>query len=161
MSDDDAPTEPGEAPPPPAPPAWLAPATLRAMEAARDRCLAWGGDARAAAEAAREVALAHLPALPLRMIAEAVSAAVPDPEGLGAAMPAALAAADGTALRPATAEELSEALCYALRFNERGRPRRTGVEQMAPLAAAQLVRHLALARFVVLRRPPLAPHPGY
>lgn len=56
---------------------------------------------------------------------------------------------------------MAEALCYALRFNEQGKPRRTGAEHVAPLAAAQLVRHLALARFVVLRQPPLPPHPGY
>jgi hypothetical protein len=84
---DEVPIPPEAAGPPPPPPAcracagppWLEAPTLRAMEEARDRCLARGGTPRAAAMAAREVAVAHRPALPARMIAEAVAAVVPDP----------------------------------------------------------------------------------
>jgi hypothetical protein len=65
------------------PPAWLAEATLHAMQAARDRCLAAGGTARQAAEAVRLVALAQGPALPATLIAEAVAAVVP-PSARGA-----------------------------------------------------------------------------
>ncbi|GGC71854.1 hypothetical protein GCM10011504_56860 [Siccirubricoccus deserti] len=59
------------------PPAWLAKATLQAMQVARDRCLAAGGTGRQAAEAVRLVALAHGLALPATLIAEAVAAVVP------------------------------------------------------------------------------------
>ena len=59
------------------PPAWLAEATLQAMQAARDRCLAGGGTARQATEAVRLVALAQGPALPATLIAEAVAAVAP------------------------------------------------------------------------------------
>jgi hypothetical protein len=52
--------------------AWLHPLSLRAMQSAAAGALA-SGSADAAAEAAREVALAHYPALPLPMIAEAVA----------------------------------------------------------------------------------------
>ena len=139
------------------PPSWLAAITLRAMTEARDRRLAWGGDARAAAQAAAEVARAHHPALPMRMLAEAVAAVVPDPEGRPDRPPPDW---HGEALRPATEQEVAESLSYALRFGADGKPRRTGAEQLAPLAAAQLVRHLERARFVVMRRPAARPHPG-
>jgi hypothetical protein len=142
---------------PDAPPAWLDAITLRAMAAARDRRLAWGGDARAAARAVREVVRSHYPALPMRMIAEAVATMLPDPEG----RPAHAAEAGGEALRPAAPQEVAESLAYALRFGADGKPRRTGMEHLAPLAAAQLVRHLESARFIVMRRPPARPHPGY
>ncbi len=52
---------------------WLHPLTLRAMQSAAASMSASGRSADAAAEAAREVALAHYPALPLPMIAEAVA----------------------------------------------------------------------------------------
>ena len=139
-------------------PPWLDAITLRAMAAARDRRLAWGGDARAAARAAAEIARAHHPALPMRMIAEAVAAVVPDPQGHPEASPPDW---NGEALRPASEQEVAESLSYALRFGADGKPRRTGAEQLAPLAAAQLVRHLERARFVVMRRPAARPHPGY
>lgn len=145
-------------PDPDMPPAWLDAITLRAMTAARDRCLAWGGDARAAARDAAEIARAHHPALPMRMIAEAVAAVVPDPQGRSGSPPPDW---NGEPLRPATEQEVAESLSYALRFGADGKPRRTGAEQLAPLAAAQLVRHLERARFVVMRRPAARPHPGY
>jgi hypothetical protein len=65
-------------------PSWLDSGTLRVMEAARKRVLAQGRDASAADAAAREVALAHYPALPLPLIAEAVAAVIPDPQGFAA-----------------------------------------------------------------------------
>jgi hypothetical protein len=52
----------------------------------------------------------------------------------------------------ARADDVAQSLAYALRFDERGKPRQTGSDHLAPLAAAQLVRHLALAGFVVVRR---------
>lgn len=156
MPDPEDPVPAPERPDPPPP--WLEPITLRAMEAARDRRLAWGGDAQAAAQAAREVARAHHPALPLGMIEEAVACVVPDAEG----RPGAPAQPwEGEALTPATAQEVAESLAYALRFGADGRPRRTGVEHIAPLAAAQLVAHLGQSRFVVMRRPRLAQHKGF
>jgi hypothetical protein len=127
------------------------------MEEARDRRLAWGGTARQAAEAARELVLAQHPPLPLTLIAEAVAAVVPDPEGLAAAR-GELPAYWGGKLRLATAEELAESLAYSLRFNEGGRRRPVGHEFLAPLAAAQLVRHLAMAGYVVMKRPPAPRH---
>ena len=142
------------------PPPWLDQTTLRAMEAAKGRALAWGRDAMAAAEAAREVALAHYPALPLPMIAEAVAVVVPDPCGVGAGAGHPLGGGERTAdgLRPAGEDDLAQALSYALRFDDRGKPRRTGADYLAPLAAAQLAAHLVLAGFVVMRRPALPPH---
>ena len=59
-------------------------------------------------------------------------------------------------LRPATVDELSEALCYALRF--RGRKRvHTGDEFMARITAEQLVEHLKLCGFVVMKKPAKGP----
>jgi hypothetical protein len=59
--------------------AWLHPLTLRAMKSAAAGALASARGADAAAEAARAVALARYPALPLPMIAEAVAAALAQP----------------------------------------------------------------------------------
>jgi len=61
-------------------------------------------------------------------------------------------------LQPATPEDLADALAYAMRFDERGKARRTGVEYAAHLAAAALVRHLELSGFVLMRRPPAHRH---
>lgn len=132
-----------------APPHWLEPPLLRALEAERNRQFAWGRDALAARSAVQDVLLALRPALPLPMIAEAVEAVVPDAEGLtgasgglgaGAAVPP-----------PATRQEVAEALSYALRFGLDGKPRRTGHEHLAPLAAAQLAEHLMRSGFVISR----------
>jgi hypothetical protein len=43
-----------------------------------------------------------------------------------------------------------------MRFDERGKARRTGHEYAATLAARQLVSHLALSGYVVMNRPPTA-----
>jgi hypothetical protein len=43
-------------------------------------------------------------------------------------------------LLPATAEELADALAFAIRFNASGKARRTGWESAAQMAAGELVR---------------------
>jgi hypothetical protein len=63
--------------------AWLHPLTLRAMKSAAAGALASGRGTDTAAEAARAVALARYPALPLPMIAEAVAAALAQPQAGG------------------------------------------------------------------------------
>lgn len=131
----------GDAPP------WLDLPTLRAMEAERARMLAWGRDALAARDAVWDLLLARRPALPLPMIEAAVAAVVPDAEGHSYSPPVP---ADGE--RPATGAELAETLSYALRFGLDGKPRRTGHEHLAPLAAAQLAEHLMRANFRITRR---------
>jgi hypothetical protein len=133
----------GQAPP------WLDAATLRAMQAELARMLAWVRDALAAREAVRELVLARYPGLPLSMVAEAVAAVVPDAEG-GSYAPAV--PADGE--RTATPAEAAETLCYALRFGLDGKPRRTGHEHLAPLAAAQLAEHLMRGGFSITWRAP-------
>jgi len=143
------------APAPPLQPDWLDAATLRAMELARDRALAWGKGAREAAEAAHAVAWAHHPALPMTMLADAVALVVPDPEGLTAAAPAC----PGDWL-PAAPEEVAEALAYALRFGSDGKARRLGGVELVTLAATQLVEHLTRCRMVVMRRPRPKLHGG-
>ncbi len=139
-------------PPPPVlrTPGWVPDAMLRAMERAAHRAFAWGRSAEGAADAAREVALAHMPAAPMPMIAEAVTAVVPDPEGWnGRRAPAA-----GTPV--ASEAEVIESLSYALRFGEDGKRNSGGNDFIAPMAAERLARHLRLSGFVVTR-PPRAP----
>lgn len=126
---------------------------LRAMEQAAHRAFAWGRTAEGAAAAVREVALAHMPAAPMRMIAEAVAAVVPDPEGWTHRRSAAAAPA-------ATQAEVVEALCYALRFGEDGKKNSGGNDFIAPMAAARLARHLSLSGFVVIRPPRAPPGPS-
>ncbi len=63
----------------------------------------------------------------------------------------------GDPLTAASPEEVASAI-YAMRFDERGKARRTGHEYAAHLAARQLVSHLAMSSFVVMRRPPNKPH---
>jgi hypothetical protein len=58
----------------------------------------------------------------------------------------------------ASPQELAEALSYALRYDERGKPRRSGGEMVASLAAEHLTEHLQRAGFVLLRRAPGRPH---
>ena len=61
-------------------------------------------------------------------------------------------------LDPATPQEVAGALAYALRFDERGRPRPGGWEFAAALAAEALTEHLGRSGFVVLKRRPAPPH---
>lgn len=132
-------------------PSWLDLPTLRAMEAERARVLAWGRDALAAREAVLDLLLARRPALPLPMIEAAVAVVVPDAEGHSYSPPVP---AEGERL--ATRAEVAETLSYALRFGLDGKPRRTGHEHLAPLAAAQLAEHLMRASFRITRRAPVS-----
>ena len=54
-------------------------------------------------------------------------------------------------LAAATPEEIAEALSYALRYDERGKPRRGGWDFAAGLAADRLTEHLRQSGFVILR----------
>ncbi|MFC4168980.1 hypothetical protein [Teichococcus aestuarii] len=61
-------------------------------------------------------------------------------------------------LSVASAEEVADALAYALRYDERGKPRPSGGQLVASLAAEHLVKHLERAGFLVLKRPPVPLH---
>ena len=56
-------------------------------------------------------------------------------------------------LRPATPDDLADALAFALRFDGRKRKRDSG-EIMAAIVARRLVEHLERAGYVVMRKPP-------
>ena len=81
----------------------------------------------------------------MAMLAEAVAAVLPHPEGIGAGG----ASWRGEPLAEASPEEVAASLFYAMQFNERGKPRRTGHEYNASMAAGQLVAHLRLSGFVI------------
>jgi hypothetical protein len=132
------------------PPAWLDGHALQALIGVRERCFAWGRDALAARDAVQEAVLARWPSLPFTMIAEVVTAVVPDAEGSSFTRVGVAATLSG--LVPADRQEVAETLSYALRFNAEGRPRRTGQEFLAPLAAAQLVEQLLRSNLIVMRR---------
>ena len=62
-------------------------------------------------------------------------------------------------LLPVGQAEVAAAIAYGLRFDERGKPRRGAAWEMAAnLLAEQLVAQLKRANFVILKRPPGAPH---
>ena len=61
-------------------------------------------------------------------------------------------------LRPATRDEVSQALGYALRFNRSGKAHRLATEMAARIAADVLAEHLELAGFVVMKKPPAPLH---
>lgn len=64
-------------------------------------------------------------------------------------------------LVPADPADVASALVYALRFDERGRPRRGGGamwEMAAALLAEQLAAQLERANFVAMRKAPRPPH---
>jgi hypothetical protein len=62
-------------------------------------------------------------------------------------------------LVPADPAEVASTLAYGLRFDERGRPRRGSVWEMAAvLLAEQLAAQLERANFVVMRKAPRPPH---
>jgi hypothetical protein len=48
-------------------------------------------------------------------------------------------------------DDIAEALAYALRFDERGKPQRAGAALIAGLAAGRLADHLREAGFVIVR----------
>jgi hypothetical protein len=60
-------------------------------------------------------------------------------------------------LRPATEEELRFALSFALRFDGR-KAASDARELMANITAQRLVEHLERSGFVVMKKPPAAPH---
>ena len=62
------------------------------------------------------------------------------------------------ALAPASMEELAETLAYALRHDERGKPRRGGWEFAATLAGDHLAKQLLRSGFVILRARPGRSH---
>ena len=57
-------------------------------------------------------------------------------------------------LTPASAENVAEALAFALRFEGRKRVNDAG-EFMAAIVAKRLVRYLERSGFVVMKRPPI------
>ena len=67
-------------------------------------------------------------------------------------------APDPEPLRAATADEIAESLAYALLFDSRGKPLGVKARADAKAMARRLVEHLALSRYVVMRRPPLERH---
>jgi len=65
---------------------------------------------------------------------------------------------DLTNLTAATPEEIAEILSYALRYDERGKPRKGGWDFAAGLAAERLTEHLRRSGLVVMRARPGRPH---
>lgn len=61
-------------------------------------------------------------------------------------------------LTAASAEEIAEALSFALRYDERGKPRRGGGDLTASIAAERLTDHLRRAGFVVMKMKPARAH---
>ncbi len=64
------------------------------------------------------------------------------------------------ALTPATAQDVADALAFALRFQGRKRVHNAD-ELMSLIVARRLVEHLERSGFVVMKRPPIggsAPH---
>lgn len=60
-------------------------------------------------------------------------------------------------LRPASQEELAQALAFALQFHG-GKRVRHADSYTARIAAERLVEYLRLSGFVVMKRPPLGNH---
>ena len=56
-------------------------------------------------------------------------------------------------LRPATPDEIADALSFALRYEGRKRVHHAD-DAMARITADRLVRHLAQSGFVLMKRPP-------
>ena len=63
-----------------------------------------------------------------------------------------------TNLDAATPEEIAEALSYALRHDEHGKPRRGGWDFAAGLAADRLTEHLRRLGFIIMRARPSRRH---
>jgi hypothetical protein len=61
---------------------------------------------------------------------------------------------DADSLTPATAEDLADALAFALRYSGRKRTHDAG-EMMAAIVAKRLVEHLERSGFVVMKKPPI------
>lgn len=61
-------------------------------------------------------------------------------------------------LQPAEAEDLAEAIAYALRFNERGKALAAQTRHDPAMMAHRVVRHLVRCGFVMMRKPPAKAH---
>ena len=59
-------------------------------------------------------------------------------------------------LRPATRDEVSQALGYALRYGRSGKSHRLATEMTARIAADVLAEYLEMAGFIVLKKPAAA-----
>ena len=144
-------------------PSWLQPKTEEAMRAAYDGAVRAGQGDAAAIAAACTVLLAQAPGLTPSQIGEAlgivaVTAGAADTEG--DEPPSLDAAPDQRRFEAKETDELDlvAALAYALRHDERGRPRKGGWDFAAELAAEHLAGHLRRANFIVSRRRPGTPH---
>ena len=65
---------------------------------------------------------------------------------------------DAADLTAATAEEIAAVLSYALRYDERGKPRRSGWDFAAGMAAERLTEHLRRSGYIVMRARAGRPH---
>jgi hypothetical protein len=65
---------------------------------------------------------------------------------------------DDSDLAAVTPQEIAEALAYALRYDERGKPHRGGWDLIANLAAERLAEHLRRSGFVIMRTRSAKPH---
>ena len=135
------------------------------MRAAYDGAVQAGQGGAVAIAAACTVLVAQVPGLTPFQVGEALGAVV---------VAAGAARREGDAQHPSPANAAPErrqsglsetddadivaALAYALRHDERGRPRKGGWDFAAELAAEHLAGHLRRANFVVLRRRPGVPH---
>jgi hypothetical protein len=61
---------------------------------------------------------------------------------------------DTPPLRPATPDEIAQALSFALRFDGRKRVHHAD-DMMAKITAERLVKHLEASGFVLMKRPPI------
>jgi len=85
------------------------------------------------------------------MISEAVAAVIADGEEYSAM-------GLSPDLTPAESADLQEAIHYALRFNDRGKPIGVRARDDAAYMAKRLLAHLERAEFAVMKRPPIKPH---
>jgi hypothetical protein len=144
-------------------PSWLQPTTETAMLAAYCGAMRAGQGGAAAIAAACTVLLARAPGLTPLQIGEALGivavTGVVDDAGQDATPSAGAAPGQRQSdLKEADDADLVAALTYALRHDERGRPRKGGWDFAAELAAEHLAGHLRRANFVVTRRRPGTPH---
>ena len=61
-------------------------------------------------------------------------------------------------LAAATPEEIAEILAYALRYDERGKPRKSGWDFAVNLAADRIAEHMRRSGLVILRARSGRPH---
>ena len=109
-----------------------------------------------AAAEARGLGRGLEPALPSEIVAAAVTEMLRE---LGSYQPPLERQnAAGIILSPADPAEVVDSLSYAMRFDERSKTRRTGVEYATTLAAETLVRRLQAIRYVVMWRCAAAAH---